>query len=226
MLRNASSTVLRAASGAARTAVSGSRAKSSFALPSLPYEISALEPVVKGEIMSIHHSKHHQAYVTNLNAAMDKYADAEAKGDLSTMIALQGALKFNGGGHLNHSIFWTNLCAPKDYTDPSGELAKAIEAKWGSVDNFKTSFNATAAAIQGSGWAWLAASKADGSLSIQTRANQDPLSFGGDGLVPLVGIDVWEHAYYLQYKNARPEYLKEIWKVVNWKNAAERYAAK
>eukprot|EP00287_Rhodomonas_sp_CCMP768_P005293 CAMPEP_0196717044 /NCGR_PEP_ID=MMETSP1091-20130531/465_1 /TAXON_ID=302021 /ORGANISM="Rhodomonas sp., Strain CCMP768" /LENGTH=179 /DNA_ID=CAMNT_0042057267 /DNA_START=171 /DNA_END=710 /DNA_ORIENTATION=+ len=174
--------------------------------------------------MTLHHGKHHATYVANLNAAMEKYADAEAKKDVAAMIALQGAIKFNGGGHVNHSIFWTNLCSPKDAVavgDASPELAKMIDAQWGSLDAFKTEFNTKTAAVQGSGWGWLGYDKTAKKLAIATCANQDPLST--TGLVPLLGIDVWEHAYYLQYKNVRPEYLKQIWQVVNWKNVAERF---
>lgn len=194
-------------------------------LPDLPYDVAALEPVISSEIMQIHHSKHHNTYVTNLNAALEKYADAEAKGDVAAMIALQGAIKFNGGGHVNHSIFWTNL-APKscDGGDISvaPTLKAAIEAQWGTVDAFQGTFNTTTAAIQGSGWGWLGYDTTEKRLKIATCANQDPLST--TGLIPLLGVDVWEHAYYLQYKNVRPDYLKAIWGVVNWRNVEERFA--
>jgi len=202
----------------------GVRAKST--LPSLPYDFGALEPVVNTEIMTLHHGKHHATYVNNLNAALEKMSDAMAKQDYATMIALQGAIQFNGGGHLNHSIFWQNLCPVKDVVTPNDanpELGKAIEAQWGSLDNFKTEFNTKTAAIQGSGWGWLGYNKQSKKLEFATCANQDPLVM--KGLVPLLGIDVWEHAYYLQYKNARPEYLKQIWQVVNWKDVAARYEA-
>jgi len=196
-----------------------------YTLPDLPYDVGALEPAISAEIMTIHHAKHHNTYVTNLNAALDKYADAEAKRDVAAMVALQGAIKFNGGGHVNHSIFWTNL-APT--ASGGGDASHApsvvgmIEKQWGSLDAFKTSFNAQTAAIQGSGWGWLGYDAASSSLKVATCANQDPLSMCG--LVPLLGIDVWEHAYYLQYKNVRPDYLKAVWSVVNWKNVEERLA--
>jgi len=194
-----------------------------YTLPDLPYDYSALEPVISGEIMQIHHKKHHQTYVTNLNAALEKYQKAEAKKDLAEMISLQQAIKFNGGGHVNHSIFWTNLAPPKKGggDSPSGELSKKIEQSFGSVQNFITKFNDKTAAIQGSGWGWLGYCKTDDKLKIVTCANQDPLST--QGLTPLLGIDVWEHAYYLQYKNARADYLKNIWQAVNWKNVGERF---
>lgn len=191
-------------------------------LPKLPYEYDALEPVISAEIMQLHHQKHHNAYVTNLNKALESYANAE----LDQQIALQGAIRFNGGGHINHSIFWTNL-APQSQgggEPPSGELADAIKQRWGSLESFIETFNGQAGPLQGSGWCWLGFNKKSKQLVIQNCANQDPL-FATTGLVPLLGIDVWEHAYYLQYKNVRPDYLKNIWKVVNWANVAERYKA-
>lgn len=155
--------------------------------------------------------------------AEDKIAEAKAKNDLSTVISTQQALKFNGGGHINHSIFWTNL-APISQgggEPPKGALLNAINKEFGSMDAFVQRFNGQAAAVQGSGWGWLGYSKLNKRLEIATTFNQDPVSTVG--LVPLLGIDVWEHAYYLQYKNVRPDYLKEIWKVVNWNNVSERF---
>jgi len=191
------------------------------ALPDLGYDYGALEPSISGTIMEIHHSKHHNTYVTNFNAAMEQYADAEARGDYAAMIALQPALKFNGGGHVNHSIFWTNL-SPNGGGEPTGELASAISNDFGSFENLKTDISAKSAAIQGSGWGWLAYNKGASKLQIVTCANQDPCST--TGLTPLLGLDVWEHAYYLQYQNVRPNYLKEIFNVVDWNNVAARFA--
>ena len=188
----------------------------------LPYDFSALEPVISGEIMELHYTKHHRAYVTNLNNALEKYFEANRKMDLEAMIALQSAINFNGGGHINHNIFWTNL-APEGQGgggEPQGELAIAINKQFGSFEKFVEKFNAKTAVIQGSGWGWLGYSKDEQTLEFATCQNQDPLST--KGLVPLLGIDVWEHAYYLQYKNVRPEYLKNIWRIVNWGNVAER----
>lgn len=198
----------------------------SFSLPDLPYDYGALEPAVSGEIMTIHHTKHHQTYVTNLNAAYEKMLDAQAKGDIDAVIALQGAIKFNGGGHVNHSIFWSNLCPVSEGGGvlQSGPLSDALTAEFGSLEALQAKFNATTAAIQGSGWGWLGYDKAAGKIKIATCANQDPLMHT-HGLVPLLGIDVWEHAYYLQYKNVRPEYLKQIWSIVNWKDVESRYLA-
>lgn len=196
-----------------------------YEMPQLPYDFGDLEPVISGQIMEIHYTKHHQTYVTNLNAALEKSHEAEAQGDLATMIALQQAIRFNGGGHLNHTIFWTNL-APVgkgggEFSE-KGELAKALIQEFGSLEKFIEQFTAQTAAIQGSGWGWLGYDKVKKRLSITTCANQDPLST--QGLVPLLGIDVWEHAYYLQYKNVRLEYLKNIWKVVNWRDVEKRFS--
>lgn len=196
-----------------------------YTLPPLPYALNALEPVISGEIMSLHYNKHHQAYVTNLNKALEQYEEAEKKNDVAAMIALQAAIKFNGGGHVNHSIFWTNL-SPKNAEGgrpPEGPLADALKQEFGGLDKFIEQLSARSVAIQGSGWGWLGYNKVKGRLEIATCDNQDPLST--KGLIPLLGIDVWEHAYYLQYKNVRADYVKSIWEIVNWKNVAERYAA-
>ena len=196
-----------------------------YQLPPLPYDFNALEPVISAEIMNLHYTKHHQGYVTNLNKALEQYHDAACKNDLPAMIALQPAIRFNGGGNINHTIFWNNLAPKKSGggTPPEGKLAAAIQAEFGSLDKFIENMSAKTVAIQGSGWGWLGYNKAKNRLEIATCDNQDPLST--KGLVPLLGIDVWEHAYYLQYKNVRADYVKAIWSVVNWKNVAERYAA-
>lgn len=198
---------------------------SQYQLPPLPYSLDALEPVISGEIMNLHYNKHHATYVANLNKATEQFAEVEKKNDIAAMIALQSAIKFNGGGHVNHSIFWTNL-APKSAgggSAPEGALASTINSEFGSLDKFIEQFSAKAIAIQGSGWAWLGFNKAKGKLEITTCDNQDPLST--KGLIPLLGVDVWEHAYYLQYKNVRADYVKSIWQIINWKNVAERFAA-
>lgn len=194
-----------------------------YKLPDLPYDFSALEPVISGEIMNLHYSKHHQGYVNNLNAALEKYAQAEKDHDVAAMIALQQAIRFNGGGHVNHSIFWANL-APTSKgggEPPKGALLQAIQRDFGSLEQLIEKLSAQAVAVQGSGWAWLGLNKAEKRLQLASCANQDPLST--TGLTPLLGIDVWEHAYYLQYKNVRADYVKNIWKVVSWKNIEERY---
>lgn len=191
--------------------------------PDLPYDFNALEPVISSEIMQLHYSKHHAAYVANLNAALEKYAAASQKQDLSAMIALEPAIRFNGGGHINHSIFWTNLAPAGQGGEAKGALLEAIKKDFTSLDGLIEKFNAQTVAIQGSGWGWLGWNKGEKRLVIAACSNQDPLST--QGLIPLLGVDVWEHAYYLQYKNVRAEYVKNIWKIVNWKNVEERYTA-
>ena len=212
MLRRSTTALARATAnatyGARRTIVTAK-------LPDLEYDFGALEPVINAEIMELHHQKHHNTYVTNFNAAQEKYAEAEAKGDYSTMIAMQPAIKFNGGGHVNHSMFWKCLTAPKDFAMPEGELLKMIERDFGSLDAMQDKFTAATVAVQGSGWGWLGYNEATGKLAVTTTANQDPCVT--TGLTPLLGVDVWEHAYYLQYKNLRPDYVKNIWKIINWK---------
>ncbi|EFA09191.1 superoxide dismutase [Mn], mitochondrial [Tribolium castaneum] len=198
--------------------LAGSRAAHS--LPELPYAYEALEPVISRDIMCLHHSKHHQTYVTNLNAAEEKLKAALSKGDISTAISLEPALRFNGGGHLNHSIFWQNL-SPES-TQPSDALKKAIEDSFGGVQQLKDQLSASSIGVQGSGWGWLGYCSKSGKLKIATCANQDPLQ-ATTGLVPLLGIDVWEHAYYLQYKNVRADYVKAIFEIVNWKDVSQRF---
>jgi len=229
MLSSSSSSLVRVASAMIKSPLASVApttvfSRSKHTLPDLPYDYSALEPVISAEIMQLHHSKHHQTYVNNLNAAEEKLAEASAKNDVSAIIGLQGALKFNGGGHINHSIFWRNLCSKGDAMGaPDGELAKAIDRDFGSFDAMKEKLSASTVAVQGSGWGWLGYNKATGRLQIATCANQDPLE-ATTGLIPLFGIDVWEHAYYLQYKNVRPDYVKAIYQVANWKDVAERFS--
>ncbi|KAF9096113.1 Superoxide dismutase [Mn], mitochondrial [Mortierella sp. GBA35] len=192
-------------------------------LPALPYAYEALEPYISGEIMKIHHAKHHQTYINNLNAAEEKLGSAFKGADVTEEIAIQSAIKFNGGGHINHTLFWENLTpGNKEVPKPSGELLKEIEKTWGSFDNFVSKFNTQTAAVQGSGWGWLGYNKEFKRLEIATTGNQDPLK-PTTGLIPLLGVDVWEHAYYLQYKNVRPDYLNAIWHVINWKTVTDRF---
>jgi len=206
-----------------RSLVTQVGARSKATLPDLPYDYNALEPVISAEIMQIHHSKHHNAYVTNFNVANEKLAEAVAKGCPSSTIALQPAVRFNGGGHINHSIFWQNLCPVKQSGEPSSELMAAIKRDFGSLEAMQEKVSATAVAVQGSGWSWLGYNKQSKRLQVSACPNQDPLE-ATTGLVPLFGIDVWEHAYYLQYKNVRPDYVKAIWKVANWKDISGRFS--
>lgn len=200
------------------------REKTSYQLPELPYDFNALEPVISAEIMELHYTKHHKGYVTNLNAALEKYHESESRHDVAQMVALQSAIKFNGGGHINHSIFWTILAPISKGAGqgPKGELAKMIDRDFGSFEVFKEKFNSMTTSIQGSGWGWLGYNKGQKRLDMAACANQDPLST--QGLVPLLGVDVWEHAYYLQYKNVRADYVKAIWQIFNWKQIEERFA--
>lgn len=206
---------------AACLSYAGARLK--HTLPDLPYDYGALEPTISAEIMQLHHSKHHATYVNNLNVAQEKLAEAEAKSDTSAIIALAPALRFNGGGHINHTIFWQNM-SPNGGGEPSGELMDAIKRDFGSFDNMKKTLSASTVAVQGSGWGWLGYNKAAGRLQITTCPNQDPLE-ASTGMVPLFGIDVWEHAYYLQYKNVRPDYVNAIWNVANWEDITARFNA-
>lgn len=205
---------------------SSSRSLSTVKLPDLNYDYGELEPAISGKIMELHHSKHHNTYVNTYNTTLEKYAEAEAKGDHEAMIGLQSALKFNGGGHINHSIFWTNLAPPKQGGGgtPEGDLLKAIEQEFGDFESFKKTFNTKTASVQGSGWGWLGYNPEKKKINIVTTQNQDPC-LPTTGHIPLLGVDVWEHAYYLQYKNVRPDYLNAIWEVINWKNVAERYSS-
>jgi len=172
--------------------------------------------------MTLHHGKHHNSYVTNLNDAVSKLSAAIAAKDLTSAIALQAAVNFNGGGHINHSLFWKNL-APKDSEQTKlvdgTPLAEAIKKKWGTTEGFITAFNARLGQLQGSGWGWLVKNE-DGSVEIVVKANQDPITAPQ---LPLIGVDAWEHGYYLQYKNDRPGYIKAIWQVINWEEASRRY---
>lgn len=173
--------------------------------------------------MRVHHQKHHQTYVNNLNAALERFSAAQKDNDLPALALLTLQINFNGGGHLNHSIFWRNLCPPdKASGTPQGELLKAIEREFGTFADFKSFFATHTGAIQGSGWGWLGYNPTSKRVQFATTANQDPL-LATRGLVPLLGVDVWEHAYYLQYKSMRPEYLKAIWDIVNWDDVACRF---
>ena len=200
-----------------------------YTLPDLPFAADALEPHIDGTTMTIHHDKHHGGYVSKLNAALEGHDDLAAMSiaELCTNIfavpeEIRPAVRNNGGGHYNHSLFWTIL-GPGG-SDPGGELAAAIDASFGSLDGFKEQFAAAAATRFGSGWAWLCVK--DGNLNICSTPNQDnPLMGEGCGGIPILGLDVWEHAYYLNYQNRRPDYIAAFWNVVNWTEVASRYEA-
>jgi Fe-Mn family superoxide dismutase len=197
-----------------------------YEVPALPYPYDALEPHIDAQTMTIHHDKHHQAYVDKVNAALEgtEFADKPMKEIIANLDAIpedkRTAVRNNGGGHCNHSLFWESM-SPDGGGAPDGDLATAIDGAFGSFDEFKEKFEAAGVGQFGSGWVWLVV---DGdALAITSTPNQDnPLS---DGKKPLLGNDVWEHAYYLTYKNARPAYLKAWWNTVNWAKVAERYSS-
>lgn len=198
-----------------------------YTLPELPYAYDALEPHIDARTMEIHHTKHHQAYINNVNKALEEHAALASKpiDDLMRGLsevpeAIRTAVRNNGGGHANHTLFWT-IMGPNKGGDPGGALGEAINATFGSIENFKTQFNNAAATRFGSGWAWLSVD--DGKLVVESTPNQDtPLS---EGRTPILGLDVWEHAYYLNYQNRRPDYIAAFWNVVNWDAVLERFNA-
>ncbi len=197
-----------------------------YTLPDLPYPSDALEPHIDARTMEIHHGKHHNAYVTNVNKALADHADLAAKSiedlvsDLGAVPeAIRGAVRNNGGGHANHSLFW-QLMSKNGGGAPGGELASAIDSAFGNFDDFKAKFTQAGMTRFGSGWAWLSVD--GGGLRVESTPNQDtPLS---EGRTPLLGLDVWEHAYYLNYQNRRPDYIAAWWNVVNWDEVARRFA--
>ena len=201
-----------------------------YPLPSLPYAVDALEPHIDAKTMEIHHTKHHQAYIDKLNAALEgtEFAGKQIEEVIANLSkipeAKRGAVRNHGGGHANHSLFWT-LMSPKGGGEPSGDLADAINSAFGSVKKFKEEFSTAAANRFGSGWAWLVSD--GGKLSIVSTANQDSPLMGkevaGCSGTPLLGLDVWEHAYYLKYQNKRPDYIKAFWEVVNWEEVQRRF---
>jgi len=199
-----------------------------FELPALPYDYSALEPTIDTQTMKLHHDMHHGAYVKNLNAAIEKYPNLQSKSvedllrDLNAIPEdIRAAVRNNGGGHMNHSMYW-KIMKPKGGGDSSGPIAEVIKKTFGSFKDFQTKFNDAGAKQFGSGWAWLAG-KSNGDVVVMSTPNQDnPIS---QGLFPIMGNDVWEHAYYLKYNNRRPEYLQAWWNVVNWQEINQRYEA-
>ncbi len=198
-----------------------------FALPELPYDYDALEPHIDGRTMRIHHGKHHQGYTNNLNAAVANEAGLQGRSieDILRNMAdvpasIRGAVQNNGGGYANHNLFWT-VMSPHGGGDPTGALAQAIAQTFGSISEFRAAFSAAAGTRFGSGWAWLVVT-AGGALEVYSTANQDSPLMQGD--TPILGLDVWEHAYYLNYQNRRPDYVAAFWNVVNWDQVARNYA--
>lgn len=198
-----------------------------YTLPQLPYAYDALEPHIDRQTMEIHHTKHHQAYINNVNKALESHPNLVAKSvedlisDLAAVPeAIRTTVRNNGGGHANHSLFWT-IMKPNGGGQPAGELAEAIKTTFGGFDQFKEKFTQAASTRFGSGWAWLSVDK--GKLNVESTPNQDsPLM---EGRRPILGLDVWEHAYYLKYQNRRPDYITAWWNVINWDEVARRYGA-
>ncbi|KAF2237101.1 manganese and iron superoxide dismutase [Viridothelium virens] len=198
-------------------------APTEYSLPSLPYAYDALAPYISSQIMTLHHSKHHQTYVTNLNKALSLESSLTESADIPTRIANQQAIKFNGGGHINHSLFWKSLVpasSPHADTSNAPNLAKALNADFGGLEKFKDKFSAALLGIQGSGWGWLVKGVENGKLDIVTTKDQDPVEAK---YVPILGVDMWEHAYYLQYLNGKADYVKNIWNIINWNEAEVRF---
>ena len=192
-----------------------------YTLPDLDYDYGALEPHISAEIMQLHHDKHHKAYVHGANTALDKLAEARDKGDFGAISKLEKDLAFNLGGHTNHSVFWKNL-TPNAAERPDGELAAAIDEYFGSFEGFRAQFSEAAKSIQGSGWGALVFDPIAGrlnTLSFYDQQNNLPV-----GSVPLLLLDMWEHAFYLQYKNVKADYVTAFWNIVNWADVAERFA--
>ncbi|AOX66631.1 MULTISPECIES: superoxide dismutase [unclassified Curtobacterium] len=191
-----------------------------YTLPELPYDYAALEPHISGKIMQLHHDKHHQTYVTGANTALEQLAEARESGNLANVNKLEKDLAFNLGGHVNHSIFWTNL--GPDTKVPEGELAAAIDEFFGSFEKFQAQFTAVATGIQGSGWSVLAWDTVGQKLTtFQLFDQQANVPFG---LVPIFMLDMWEHAFYLDYLNVKADYVKAVWNIVDWENVAARFA--
>jgi len=193
-----------------------------YTLPDLPYDYSALEPSISGTIMELHHDKHHQAYVTGANTAVAQLAEARDSDNLAVINKLEKDLAFNLAGHVNHSVFWTNM-SPDGGDKPTGELASAIDEFFGSFDKFRAQFAAAALGIQGSGWSILAWDSLGQRLIIeQLYDHQNNLATAS---VPLLMLDMWEHAFYLDYRNVKADYVKAFWNIVNWENVARRFVA-
>jgi len=208
MLRRAATTISR---------------RSAVTLPPLKYEYQDLEPFINAEIMELHHSKHHQTYTNNFNNLSAQIQEAVNSGDFTTQQKLQAGMKFNYGGYVNHCLFFDNLCPNAEkQPDPTGTFQAQIDKDFGSFENFKNELSAKSIGIMGSGWGWLGWNEKEGRLQTATVMNQDMLEVE-TGLKPLLGIDCWEHAYYLQYKNVRPDYVNQIWNVMNWEEIENRF---
>ena len=208
-----------------RSAIKRSFGTQKATLPTLAYGYGDLAPVISADILELHHGKHHQTYVNKYNEATEKLEAALKKGDHHMVSDLCKQVRFNGGGHVNHALYWENLAPINkhggDLPAKNSELSKSIIQAWGSYENMMKEFNTKAAEVQGSGWCWLAYCQKTKQLCI--RETKDQFIISAEGPVPLLTVDVWEHAYYLQYKNQRPDYLKKIWEIINWKVVEKRF---
>jgi Fe-Mn family superoxide dismutase len=207
------------------TNIAVSAVRTKVSLPDLDWDFNALEPHISAQINELHYTKHHQTYVNGYNQAIEQHAEAKAKGEVKKTIELQKAINFHGGGYTNHCLFWKNLLPEKqgggEPPAEASEFAKKVIEQYGSLDGLKSVTNAKLAGIQGSGWAFIVKNKENGgALDVVTTMNQDTVT---GPLVPLVAIDAWEHAYYLQYQNVKVDYFKAIWNVINWKEAEKRF---
>ncbi|KAG7904818.1 hypothetical protein KL907_003034 [Ogataea polymorpha] len=211
-------------SGIAKMSIGGLRTKVS--LPELKWDFGALEPYISGQINELHYSKHHQTYVNGYNTAIEQHAEAKATGDVKKTYELQQHIKFHGGGYLNHCLFWDNLAPAKqgggELPSPDSEFYKKVIEQYGSFDKLIALTNTKLAGIQGSGWAFIVKNSENGAVEVIQTYNQDTAA---GPYKPLVAIDAWEHAYYLQYKNVKADYFKAIWNVINWDEASKRYSA-
>ncbi|PGH00090.1 Fe-Mn family superoxide dismutase [Blastomyces parvus] len=194
-----------------------------YVLPPLPFAYDALEPAISTQIMELHHAKHHNTYVANLNKALQDQMEAIKAGNIRDQVNLLAIISFNAGGHINHSLFWANLApanTPETKVDAAPKLLEAIQQQWGGDDVFRRKFSEALLGIRGSGWGWLVRKGRQGPLAIVTTHDQDIVA---KDEIPILGIDMWEHAYYLQYLNGKAAYVENIWSVINWKTAEERY---
>ncbi|CAI5757644.1 unnamed protein product [Candida verbasci] len=200
--------------------------RTKYALPTLDYELDALEPYISGQINDLHYNKHHKTYVDNLNKSIESAVEAKSKDEVKKLVALQKAINFNGGGYINHCLWWKNLAPQKqgggELPSKDSPLDKQITKQFGSIEKLIEITNGKLAGIQGSGWAFVVKNKENGGeINVITTANQDTIT--DPNLVPLIAIDAWEHAYYLQYHNVKADYFKAVWNVINWKEAERRF---
>uniref|UniRef100_A0A672GRB4 Superoxide dismutase n=1 Tax=Salarias fasciatus TaxID=181472 RepID=A0A672GRB4_SALFA len=219
VLSRVGQTLMRTASQAVRPAAAAPRQK--HTLPDLPYDYGALEPHISADIMRLHHGVHHAAHVKNLNKTMEKFEKAVDMGDMRAQEILQPDLIYHGGGHFNHSLFWNNL-SPNGGGEPEGVLMDCIQRNFGSFKNMKQEMSAAAMSVQGSGWSWLGYNRLRRNLEIDTSPNEYLLQ-GTTGLIPLLGFDVWEHAYHRQYGDKRSDYVKALWNVINWDEVSKQF---